>query len=127
MPGEDIDFVIEYVRQTVNNPRIVVALDTEQPNTNPPPISSTNSFGFEVLEKTTKQIFPETVVVPSLVVATTDARYYTKVSDNIFRFTPVQITKEDIKTFHGINEKVSVENIRQSIRFYRQLILNSCK
>lgn len=127
IPGETTAFVVDYVKKTINDSRVIVALDKDQPSSDPPPISSTSSFGFEVLEKTAKEIFPGVVVVPSLVVATTDARHYTAVSDNIFRFLPVQVTREDVKTFHGINEKVSVENVRQSIRYYRQLILNSCK
>ena len=60
-------------------------------------------------------------------VAATDSRHYTDVTDNIFRFSPVRATSEDLKRYHGTNERLSVANYADMIRFYRRLIENTAK
>ncbi len=124
-PGDDVDFVVNYVRKIIDDPRIVVV--PPEIIENPTPVSDVESFGFKVIHRTIKEIFPKTVVAPSLVIAATDSRFYTHVSDNIFRFVPLQIEREDLSRLHGINERINIEAYKESIRFYRQLILNSCR
>ena len=128
IPGETVDDVVESVRKVINDKRVIVAKpDNPGKGFDPSPISDINAFGFQVIQTTIQQIFPDVVVAPSLVVGGTDARHFTKVSDHIYRFIPIQLSKADLTSIHGINEKISVEGYKRMIRFYRQLILNSCK
>ncbi|MEL6922910.1 MAG: M20 family peptidase [Bacteroidota bacterium] len=126
-PGETTETVRAYVEQTINDERVQVAIANPAFSSNPSPISSTNSFGFNVLSKTIKEIFPTAILSPSLVIAATDSRYYTTVSDDVYRFFPVHLQNEDLSRIHGIDERIGVEAYKDAIRFYRQLILNSCK
>ena len=127
LPGETVESVTAYVRRTVADPRVTVTVTDPLNAADPSPVSEINIFGFQVIQKTAQQIWPEAVVAPSLVVAATDGRYYYQVSDHVYRFLPVKLTREDLKRIHGVDERISIENYRQMIRFYRQLILNSCK
>ncbi len=127
LPGETVENVIAYVQKVINDKRIIVEAGMDQISSNPPPISPTESFGFQVIQKTIGETFPEVVVAPSLVIAATDARHYTNLSTNIYRFSPVKITRADLKTIHGIDEKISTEGYKEMIRFYRSLFLNSCR
>lgn len=127
LPGETVESVREYVRQIIDDKRILVEVSDPEFSNDPPPLSPTESFGFQVIQKTIGQTFPQAVTTPSLVIATTDARHYSAVSPNIYRFMPLQISRTDLKTIHGINEKIAAEGYKDMIRFYRQLIVNSCK
>jgi len=60
-----------------------------------------------------------------LVVGGTDSKHFKNVSDNIYRFLPIHINSRNIKSFHGINERISVIDFENAIRFYVQLIQNS--
>ena len=64
-------------------------------------------------------------MAPYLVVVLTDARYYTHLSSNIFRFLPIRMRAEDLERMHGIDERLSVRQYQTAIRFYRQLILDT--
>ena len=64
-------------------------------------------------------------MAPFLVVATTDSRYYRRLSENVYRFQPVRLRQEDLARIHGTNERISIEGYADGIRFYRQLIVNS--
>lgn len=123
-PGETQATVADHVRKIIADPRIEVSINM---GNEPSAISGTESFGFQVIQKSIQEVFPGVIVAPSLVIGGTDSRHYQELSDNIYRFMPVMIHKEDLTRIHGKNERVSVENYHQSIRFFRQLILNSGK
>ncbi len=125
LPGETLETVIAQVRHIIADDRVTVEEDPASFSDNPSKVSKTNPFGFLVIQKSIREIFPKVVVAPALVIGATDSRHYQEVSDNIYRFLPVQITNEDLSRIHGQNERVSVENYKNAIRFYRQLILNS--
>jgi carboxypeptidase PM20D1 len=55
-------------------------------------------------------------------VAATDSRHFSAVADNIFRFSPVRATSDDLKRFHGTNERLSIKNYGDMIRFYIRLL-----
>jgi carboxypeptidase PM20D1 len=78
-----------------------------------------------MLHRTIREIFPDVVVAPGLMVAATDSRHYTEITDNIFRFSPVRANSDDLKRFHGTNERLSIEGYADMIRFYRRLIENA--
>ena len=54
----------------------------------------------------------------------TDARKYDIVSKNIYRFTPVQVTKNERDAMHNVNERISIENLGRAITFYTTFIQN---
>lgn len=126
LPGDDVASVKEYVEDIIADERISVRLAPGDMGQNPSPVSSTSSFGFQVIQKSIQQIFPQTVVAPALVIGATDARHYQDVAQEVYRFLPVQLTRDDLKRIHGPNERIHTENFHQAIRFYRQLVLNSC-
>ncbi len=126
LPGDDIESVQAYVRKTINDDRISVSDASHEMSENPSPISDTQAFGFQAIQKTVQQIFPDVIVAPALVVGATDGRHYQSVADQVYRFLPVQLQRSDLNRIHGLNERISTENFHQAIRFYRQLLVNSC-
>ena len=68
--------------------------------------------------------FP-TVSTPYLVFGGTDARHYSGHSPNVFRFLPISMGEGDLERFQGTNERVAVDNLALSIRYFYQLIRNS--
>jgi carboxypeptidase PM20D1 len=88
-------------------------------------VSSTASPSYQLLNRTIREIFPDVVVAPGLMLAGTDSRHYAGIADNIFRFSPVRANSDDLKRFHGTNERLSIEGYADMIRFYRRLIENT--
>src|SRR4029077_17284559 len=82
LPGDTQASVVDHVRSTVNNDRISV--DSFAGNTDPPPVTGTASPSFKMLHRTIREIFPDVVVAPGLMVAATDSRHYTEITDSIF-------------------------------------------
>ena len=123
LPGDTQASVTDHVRTTINNERISIA--PFPGNTDPPPVTGTAGKSYQTLNRTIREVFPDVVVAPGLMVAATDSRHYADIADNIFRFSPVRANSEDLKRFHGTNERLSIEGYADMIRFYRRLIENT--
>ncbi len=122
-PGDTIEDVENYVKKMVNDDRI--SIKTDQNSRNSSKISDDKAFGFQVIQRTLQETFPDVVVAPSLVVGGTDSRHYQAVTENTYRLMPVQVNAKELEGFHGINERLSEKNYHQAIRFYYRLIKNS--
>jgi carboxypeptidase PM20D1 len=123
IPGDTQGSVTDHVRNTIANERI--SIKPFPGNTDPPPVTSTASPSFQMLNRTIREVFPDVIVAPGLMVGATDSRHYMEITDKIFRFSPVRANSDDLKRFHGTNERISVEGYADMIRFYRRLIENS--
>ncbi|RMF30880.1 MAG: hypothetical protein D6765_02590 [Bacteroidetes bacterium] len=127
LPGETTASAVERVRRIADDPRLRISLSDSLHSADPPPLAEIESFGYQTLERSIREVFPETVVLPWLLVATTDSRHFAPLTDNILRFQPLLLTREDTPRFHGIDERIAEDNYLQMIRFYRQLLLNSSR
>jgi carboxypeptidase PM20D1 len=123
LPGETAETVVEHVRKIIANPQIEVT--QLRPSFGPSPVSDTESDSFTLLQRTIRQIAPHAIVAPFLLVAATDSRYYLPLTKNIYRFLPITIRAEDAKRYHGVDERVSVSDYEQCVRFFIQLIRNA--
>jgi len=81
-------------------------------------ISSTTSSSYALIAALSREILPDAPVAPGLVLAGTDSRHYYGVAENVYRFQPILLTAEDLEMPHGLNERLSVDNLGRMIRFY---------
>ena len=123
LPGDTIKAVIDHVRETINDTR--VKTHTLKEGWEPSVVSDIKSSSFLALEKTIRQIFPDTMVAPYLVSGATDSRHYGVLTRNVFKFVPIVAKHEDLKRVHGVNERISLDNYEKGIQFYVQLLRNS--
>jgi carboxypeptidase PM20D1 len=122
LPGESITSVVDRVRATIDDEAVEV---TARPGDEPSPVAEADSRSFATLHTTIREIFPETIVAPGLMVAGTDTKHYVDLADNSYRFLPIRLGPEDLKRIHGANERVAVDNYLDIIRFYARLIENA--
>jgi carboxypeptidase PM20D1 len=124
IPGETIEDVLAHVKRTINDPRIAVAQSKSQMGQNPSPVSPTDHPSFQTLHQSIREVFPDVLVAPYLVVGATDSRRFIPICKNIYRFMPIRIASEDLKRVHGTNERVKVDCVVESVQFYARLIEN---
>jgi carboxypeptidase PM20D1 len=121
LPGNDMESVMRHVDRTINDPLISVEpIGAFSPAS---PVSDTETPAFDLLHRAIKGFYPQAHVAPYLVLGATDARHFTGISEQVFRFMPVQIHNDDLVRLHGTNERVSVQGYARSIAFYRYLIM----
>jgi len=87
----------------------------------PSPISSHEHDAYHRIAKVIHNVFSDAIIAPSITLATTDSRHFADLTEQVFRFSPIFLKKEDLSRFHGINERISKHNYIQMIDFYRGL------
>lgn len=120
LPEDSPDEIRAHIITTLGDARIKVKI---QPGTKSS-ISETrtSSAAYQNLKHIIQLHFPGTIVAPVICIATTDSHHYAAMSSNILRFTPAVINDAEKHMMHGENERISIRNYLQSIRFYHDLI-----
>ncbi|PTX20077.1 carboxypeptidase PM20D1 [Pontibacter mucosus] len=122
--GETDQTVIDYVRKVIKDDRVEISQYGVY--TPPSPETPTDTWVYDALKTTILQTFPDALVVPALFPGATDARHYSNLTTNIFRFAPQVVNRESAQLVHNVNERIGVEVLEKSISFYVALVLNTC-
>ena len=123
-PGETVAKVLAHIQKAIGDPRVAIAPLGES-TSEPSAISDVEALSFQILTRTIREVVPDAVVAPSLVIAATDSRHYARLTNNIYRFLPLRMGTLDLGRIHGTDERVSVQNYAEIIQFYATLIRNS--
>lgn len=122
LQGETVEDIRQHIIDVVDDDRIT--LRTVSNVNEPSAISSIDSDAYRNIEKTIRQILPNAIVSPGLVGGGTDAKHWQGIAENAYRFFPIRISASNMTGFHGINEHIEVENYKETVRYYHQLIVN---
>ncbi len=122
LPGDTRETVMAHVKSKAGERFELYALPG---SSDPTPVTPTQSSSYQLVNRTLRSLFPDTLVTPGLYIAASDSRYFTEVSDHIYRFSPVRARPEDLPRFHGTNERISTANLAELVRFYHQLLRNA--
>ena len=123
LPGDTAESVLARVKRVVNDDRVTCCLEPNAKEASP--VSDTNSRAFATLVQSIREVFPGVIVAPGLTTVSTDSPHYAAIADNTFRFIPMRLTQADLKRIHGPNERISVANYLEVIRFFIRQIRNS--
>jgi len=128
LQGETVQSVLERVRRIIDDPRVEVT--DISASIDPSPVSDPYGKEYQLIEKSIRQIWgsPDLIVMPYLVIGGADAKWFaaSPMTKNVFRFTAVRVeSAADAARWHGINERVLVDEYARSIGFFYRFIANA--
>ncbi|MCM3388462.1 M20 family peptidase [Ureibacillus chungkukjangi] len=118
MPGDSLEDVKEFIVKTIDDDGITVTVTGSESSS----VSSTDGPQFKAIQLAARNVYNDAIIAPYLMFAGSDAKHYDIISDNTYRFLPVQITSEDLNRMHGTNEHISSENYINAIKFYVEIM-----
>ncbi len=118
LPGQTSDDVVNFVKQAINDERVQVQKQTIS-LMEPSAITSTSHPMFQKMEAVVYKTVPQVLVSPYLMIGATDSRYFRSFSDAVLNFSPMR----DAKGFHGIDERIGLNDLKSMIFFYRLLMI----
>ena len=121
MPGETLEDVEEFIVKTIDDEGITVTVTGTEASS----VSTSDGPQFKAIQQATRNVYNDAIIAPYLMFAGSDAKHYDIISDNTYRFLPVQITSEDLNRMHGTNEHISIENYINAIKFYIEIMKES--
>jgi carboxypeptidase PM20D1 len=125
LPGETVGGVVAHVRGAINDEKI--RIDVLPQSSEASLVASDTSVAYQWITRTVRELFPDVVVAPGLMIGGTDSRHMVRLADNVYRFSPVRARAEDLARFHGTDERISIANYAQLITFYRMLITHAAR
>jgi len=121
LPDDTQDTVIAHLRDVIADPRVAIAPYRGQRGDIAAGASRTDGPEFAALASAIRSVFPQVLVAPYLTVGATDARHYTEVAPNLYRFVPVD-QPGATELLHAPNEHIQIEAYMKMIRAYAAII-----
>lgn len=113
--------VVDRITRLIGDTSVVIkAGELYEPSKN----SSSDSYGFKLLQQTAAEVFPDAMVAPFLMLGSTDSKHFQDITENTYRFFPCRFDKDQVGSIHGINERIGEQAFMETITFYRSLFHN---
>ena len=74
------------------------------------------------MKSTIEETFPGTIVTPYVMMAASDSRHFTRISNFVYRFSPFEMSNEERGTLHAIDERMHVATFLRGVEFYTRLV-----
>ena len=119
MPGTTKQDLVDHIRKVCKNDNLEInVLNSKEASK----FSPTDSRTFKIIGDICKNLEPNSIIAPYLVMGGTDAYNYEPICDNIYRYAPFRVSIELLRGTHGTNERIPVACLEDALRFFKNYI-----
>ena len=121
-PGDTGEEILAEIKKVCENEYVKVErLEGNDPSRT----SLSEGEAFDRVKAVVSKTWPEAIVSPYPMVACSDSRHWGRISDKVYRFSAMALSKEERGTIHGNNERIPLATIAKIVEFYIRLIKKS--
>ena len=121
-PEDTMESALEYLKGVVYDEKVEL---TRLRGYNPSRISVTDCEGYDRVASAAVSTWLGCIPTPYLMMQCSDSRHWGKISDKVYRFSAMDLTKEERATIHGHNERIRIECLEKACEFYIRIMKNS--
>ena len=120
LAGDDPQEIVTWIRRVIDDDQVEVTIEGEPkaPNLSPP-----DTELYKALADALRRRAPGTVVAPEILVAFTDNWVFRRCGLHGYGWSPFVMDEGEWHRVHGNDERLSLENIREGVRCYVDMLL----
>lgn len=119
LPGDTVATATDHVRRAIADDTVAVeVVDGNEPS----PLSPVDDDAFRLLERVITELFEDCVPTPYVMMAATDARFFTAICERVYRFAPFRMSPAQRRSIHGADERIVVTDWLDGVRWYERLL-----
>jgi carboxypeptidase PM20D1 len=123
LTGDTVESAAARARRVVADPAVEIEV---RHGSDPSPVSPWRGEAWRRVAVAVNETLGEDVVTtPYLQLGASDSRWFTAISENVYRFTPFHLTRAERDALHAHDERIRVDVWLRGIGFYRALVAAS--
>jgi acetylornithine deacetylase/succinyl-diaminopimelate desuccinylase-like protein len=123
LPETDADEFHRWLRQRIADERVKIEIMESSP---PSGVAALDSPFYKTVTNAINRHAPGAGIFPLLVPGATDGRYFRQRGYAAYGFGPMILERQDISRAHGIDERISIENLMLGIKMARDILKGLC-
>lgn len=117
--GNSMEYCAGYLKKVIDDADIEVRC---LQGNDASPYSPSEGLAWEIVRSAIGETWPEAVTAPYMMMACSDSRHYCKISENVLRFSAMELSKEERGLIHGLNERVPGEKVGKAADFFFRIL-----
>ena len=118
-PADTVDGAMACIKGIVGDADVKLSnLHSMEPSR----IFRTDCEGWRVVANACAGTWRGCIVAPYLMVQCSDSRHYGEISDRVYRFSAMHMTREERGLIHGNNERIRLETIGKAVEFFTRVM-----
>ncbi len=119
MVGDTVADVVAHLRKAIGDEQVQIEVVEEGEAS---PVSPVDDDAFRLVESTVRELFPDAVPAPYVMMAATDSRHFTAICERVYRFAPFRMGKAQRQAIHSYDEHLGIDDFLTGIDWYQRLI-----
>ncbi len=118
-PADTVESALARLKKTVDDDAVSIEAVYGM---NPSRISEIDCPAWDKVASAVASTWQGCIVTPYLMLQCSDSRHYGEISDKVYRFSAMDLTREERATIHGNNERIRVSCACDAVSFYLTLL-----
>jgi acetylornithine deacetylase/succinyl-diaminopimelate desuccinylase-like protein len=122
VPGISSEHILAEIAAVIDDPEIALELIKSSVGTE----SSTESELMEAIREAVQAERPDAMIVPYLTSGGTDCKHFRPRGVICYGHIPFELDDNELEGIHGVNERVSLDNLDRALRILLRVVLRMC-